>query len=93
MVNFTLLAPGVGTITSTSVCQMLFPVAKVHISKSCELQVSSVAAQVYTVSILFLQSTSQVFTDLCSKLQLKMEFADVDWEEEQVAKASSAGKK
>jgi len=49
------------------------------ISKSCELQVSSVAAQVCTVSILFLQSTSQVFTDLCSWLQLKTEFADAIW--------------
>jgi len=47
-----------------------------NISKSCELQVSSVAAQVCTVSILFLQLASDVFTDLCSQLQLKTKFAD-----------------
>jgi len=46
------------------------------ISKSCELQVSSVAAQVCTVSILFLQLAAAVFTDLCSQLQLKTKFAD-----------------
>jgi len=32
--------------------------------------------QVCTISILFLQSTSQVFTNLCTWLQLKTEFAD-----------------
>jgi len=36
-----------------------------------------VAAQVCTVSILFLQLASDVFTDLCSQLQLKTKFADV----------------
>jgi len=52
------------------------------ISKSCELQVSSVAAQVctglhsqYTLSSVGFRCLHRL--DLCSQLQLKMKFADV----------------
>jgi len=47
-----------------------------HISKSCELQVSSVTAQVCTVTILILQLALDALTDLCSQLQLKTKFAN-----------------